>query len=115
MAKLVAVIVFHDQVEHFHSERAKVVSDQPDTPTAANFAATAAMSVELDRPAPPSLEQPSQLISLHVLHGSAGSVRPILGGGLRYLHALLLLYKKAHGAGAQLQPCSQPMHVATEK
>ena len=54
MAKLVVVIVFHDQVGHFHNERAKVVSDQADTPTAANFAATAAMSVELDRPVPPA-------------------------------------------------------------
>ena len=54
MAKLVVVIVFHDQVGQVHSERAKVVSDQADTPTAANFAATAAMSVELDRPAPPA-------------------------------------------------------------
>ena len=52
MAKLVVVIVFHDQVGHFHSERAKAVSDRADTPTAANFAATAAMSVELDRPVP---------------------------------------------------------------
>ena len=54
MAKLVVVIVFRDQVGHFHSERAKVVSDRADTPTAANFAATVAMSVELDRPVSPA-------------------------------------------------------------
>ena len=53
MAKLVVVIVFHDQEGHFHSERAKIVSDQANTPTTANLAATAAMSVELDRPVPP--------------------------------------------------------------
>ena len=54
MAKLVVVIVFHDQVGQLHCESAKVVSDQADTPTAAKFAATAAMSVELDRPVSPA-------------------------------------------------------------
>ena len=32
-------VVFHDHVGCFHSERAKIVSDQADTPTTANLAA----------------------------------------------------------------------------